>query len=191
MANVDRPRGAIPVGTLNGSPWQGSVREYPVDSSNATAIFQGDFITLEDDGNVAPAAAGGVLLGVCVGIRPSLSVTQTIHPGYLPASTAGYVLVCTAPEAIYEIQEDSVGGAMVATNVGSMGDIVAGTGSTTTGVSAHELDSSDVIAKDASAASAQLQVLALVDRVDNEIGTNAKWHVVINEHAFNPRTTGL
>lgn len=191
MANTDSPRGAIPVGTLSGSPWAGSVREYPVDSSNGTAIFRGDFITLEDDGNVAPAAAGGVLLGVCVGVRVNRTIAATEHPGYLPASTAGYVLVCTAPDAIYEIQEDSAGGAMVATNVGSMGDIVAGAGSTTTGLSAHELDSSDVITKDASAASAQLQVIALVPKEDNEIGTNAKWHVVINEHAFNPRTTGL
>lgn len=191
MANTDRPSGLRPVGTISGAPWQGHVRSYPVDSSNGTAIFRGDPIKLEDDGNVAPATAGDLLLGVCVGVEVSRTVAATEHPGYLPASTAGTVMVCVGPDVIYEIQEDSVGGAMVATNVGSNGDIAVTAGSTTTGNSKVELDSSDVIAKDASAASAQLLVLALVDRPDNEIGTEAKWLVRINESVFLPGSAGL
>jgi hypothetical protein len=191
MANVSRPNGATPVSTISGNAWGNSVRRYYVDSSNATAIFKGDFITLEDDGNVTPAAAGGLILGVCTGIDVDRAVAATEHPGYLPASTAGYISVCVGPDTIYEIQEDGVGGAMVATNVGSNGDMVAGTGSTTTGRSGHLLDSSDVIAKDASAASAQLLVLGLAPRVDNEIGTSAKWLVRINESAFAYGAVGL
>lgn len=191
MANADRPSGMRPVSTLSGGPWQGHVRSYPVDSSNATAIFRGDPIKLEDDGNVAPATAGDLLLGVCVGVKVDRTVAATEHPGYLPASTAGTVMVCVGPDVIYEIQEDSVGGAMVATNVGSNGDIAVTAGSTTTGNSKVELDSSDVIAKDASAASAQLLVLGLVDRPDNAIGTEAKWLVRINESVFLPGSAGL
>lgn len=191
MANADRPSGMRPVSTLSGGPWQGHVRAYPVDSSNGTAIFRGDPIKLEDDGNVAPATAGDLLLGVCVGVKVDRATAATEHPGYLPASTAGTVLVCVGPDVIYEIQEDSVGGAMVATNVGSNGDIAVTAGSTTTGNSKVELDSSDVIAKDASAASAQLLVLGLVDRPDNAIGTEAKWLVRINESVFLPGSAGL
>lgn len=191
MANADRPSGMRPVSTLSGGPWQGHVRTFPVDSSNGTAIFRGDPIKLEDDGNVAPATAGDLLLGVCVGVKVDRTVAATEHPGYLPASTAGYVMVCVGPDVIYEIQEDSVGGAMVATNVGSNGDIAVTAGSTTTGNSKVELDSSDVIAKDASAASAQLLVLGLVDRPDNAIGTEAKWLVRINESVFLPGSAGL
>lgn len=191
MANVSRPNGARPVFTISGSPWMGMVRKYPVDSSNATAIFRGDFITLEDDGNVAPAAAGGILLGVCVGVEVNRAVAATEHPGYLPASTAGNLLVCVGPDVIYEIQEDNTGGPMVATNVGSVGDMVAGAGSTTTGNSGHLLDSSGVIAADATPGSAQLLVVKLADRIDNEIGNNAKWFVRINESAFALGQAGL
>lgn len=172
MANVDRPMGAIPVGRL-GSVQNFTLRKYAVDSANATAIFRGDFVKLEDDGNVAPAVAGDALLGVCMGAVVNRSVAATEHPGYLPASTAGHVLVLIDKDVILEIQEDGNMGTAV---VGSNGDIVAGAGSTTTGRSAHELDSSDVTANDAVAASAQLRVLAVVDSPDND-GTlaNAKW----------------
>ena len=184
MSNTDRPRGAIPVGTLSGSPVSGTIRRYPVDSSNATAIFRGDFVKLEADGNVAPAAAGDVLLGVALGPVVDRAIPATEHPGYLPATTAGYVRVAVGPDILYEVQEDSVGGDMTAAMVGANGNIAAGAGSTTTGVSGHELDSSDVTTNNGSAATAQLRVVALVDREDNAVGTNAKWLVRINEHHF-------
>lgn len=191
MANVDRPNGLRPIRTLSGSPWSSSIEEFPVDSSNATAIFLGDLIKIEDDGNVAPSGAGGAVIGVCVGVVVDRDVAATEYPGYLPASTAGSVMVVTAKDCVYEVQEDSVGGAMVATNLNSNGDIAAGAGSTTTGRSAYELDSSDVIANDAAAATAQLRVIRLSTRPDNEIGTEAKWEVVINEHQRADSSIGL
>lgn len=191
MANIDRPNGLRPIRTLSGSPWSSSVMEFPVDSGNGTAIFIGDLVKLEDDGNVGPAGAGGAVLGVCVGVKVDRAVVETEHPGYLPASTAGNVLIVVAKDCVYEVQEDSVGGAMVAASVGSNGDIAAGAGSTTTGRSAYELDSSDVIANDASAATATLRVIALSTRSDNAIGTEAKWEVIINEHQFADANIGL
>lgn len=193
MANVDRPNGATPIGTISGAPYNANVRKYPVDASNATAIFRGDFVTLEDDGNCAPAAAGDSILGVCVGVVVTRATAQTEHPGYLPATTAGNILVCEGPDILYEIQEDgNMGASGAQAVVGSNGDIVAGSGSTTTGRSAHELDSSDVTAKDASAASAQLRVVAVVDREDNDgTAANAKWIVRINEHMHDLGGAGL
>lgn len=191
MANVDRPNGLRPIRTLSGSPWSSSVEEFAVDSSNGTAIFIGDAIKQEDDGNVAPSGVGGAIIGVCVGVVVDRDVAATEYPGYLPASTAGNIMVVTATDVVYEVQEDSVGGAMVAINVGSNGDIAAGAGSTTTGRSAYELDSSDVIAKDASAATATFRVIRLSTRPDNEIGTEAKWEVKINEHQRADSNIGL
>ena len=176
MANIDSPRGARPVKRLDG----GSAvvtNKYVVDASNGTAIFIGDFIKLENDGNVAPAAAGGNILGVCVGV---LDDYDNLTRRYLPASTAGNILVCDDPWMIYEVQEDSVGGDLAHTNIGNNCDLVAGSGSTTTGISAHEIDASD-----AKTGIAQLRLLRISPRDDNAIGTNADWHVVINEHAFN------
>jgi hypothetical protein len=193
MANVDGAFGARPIGTLDGSPWNSSVRSYPVDSSNGTAIFPGDFIKLEDDGNVAPAAATNAILGVCVGVVVDRAVPNTEHPGYLPASTAGNVLVCVGKDVLYEIQEDgnmASGGAR--TVIGSNGDIVAGAGSTTTGRSAHELDSSDVTTNDTTPASAQLRVIDYVHNETNDpLLSNAKWIVMINEHQLAEGGIGL
>ena len=42
MSNVDRPNGLRVHGTIDGSPLNANLRTRPVDSSNATAIFQGD-----------------------------------------------------------------------------------------------------------------------------------------------------
>lgn len=191
MANIDRPNGLRPIRMLDGSPYNASVMVFPVDAANGTAIFNGDLVVLEDDGNLAPSGAGGAVLGVCVGVTVDRAVTATEYPGYVPASTAGNILVEVGRNVIFEIQEDSTGGAMVATNVGSNGDVVAGAGSTTTGRSSYELDSSDVIASDASAKTAQLRVLKLSSRADNAIGVNAKWEVIINEHQLTDSNIGL
>ena len=190
MANSNTPFGFRPVGTISGSKWVGSVQKFPVDASNGTAIGIGSAVILEDDGNCGSAPAGGDILGVCVGVVVNNAVAGTVHPGYLPASTAGTILVSVGSDVLYEVQEDSAGGAMVAGNVGSNGDLVVGAVSTVTGVSAMTLDSSDVIAKDATPGSAQFRVWALSPKVGNEVGNYAKWLVRINENQT-VTTTGL
>jgi hypothetical protein len=46
MANVDRVWGFRPVGTSNGSPYNGQVRKYYIPSTDSTAVFQGDLVKL-------------------------------------------------------------------------------------------------------------------------------------------------
>lgn len=188
MPNVSRVRGFRAVGTLSGSPVSGATMKYAVAVGNATAIFPGDGVALNDDGTVSPVAAGGLMLGVCASVVVDRKIAATEHPGYLPASTAGDILVFVGQDIIYEIQEDSVGGALAATIVGSNVDMIAGAGSTTTGASGHQLDSSTNL--DAAPGTAQLRVLALDPRVDNEIGAQAKWHIRINENVIT-NVTGL
>ena len=176
MANIDNPRGARPVKRMDG----GSVNvanKWSVDASNGTAIFIGDFVKLENDGYVAPAGAGDRILGVCVGVLGDYGDLTRL---YLPASTAGDIMVCDDPWTIFEVQEDSDSSALAVTNIGNNCDIIAGSGSTTTGISAHEIDSSD-----AKTAIAQLRIVALAPRDDNAIGDQADWWVTINEHEFN------
>lgn len=186
MANTDRPNGLRPVRHLNGSPWNGAVRRCYVPSSDGTAIFVGDAVksagSADADGvpTVAQAAAGNAIRGVVTGIEVLGSDLETL---YRAASTARYVYVCEDPDVVFEIQEDSVGGALAATDVGNNADIVVGSGSTTSGASGMELDSSTK-----ATTAAQLNILALVQRPDNEIGTNAKWEVFINEHEFGSTT---
>ena len=75
MANVDRPNGALPVGTLSGSPWQGAVRAYTLDGSHS-AIAVGDLVQMTSDGYLDVYAASEVgFIGVCVGILPAVAGT--------------------------------------------------------------------------------------------------------------------
>lgn len=184
MANTDRPSGARPVRYLGGAPYNGACNPYAVDSSNATAIFVGDFIIREADGNVAPytGSSGGNLLGVCVAV--GTNATTYMDPDnpsrrYLPASTAGTVLVADSPDIVFEVQEDDGGTALVAGDAGANCDVLATAGSTSTGQSAHEIDRSTVVTS-----AAQLRLLRLVDRSDNAHGDFAKWEVLINEHVY-------
>lgn len=186
MANVDSPNGFIPIGTMDGSPYVANLRPEAVDSSNGTGIFIGDAIKRDTDGNVSPAGAGETqTIGVCRGIVIDRAVAATEHPGYLPASTAGTLLVEEGPTVIYEIQEDSVTLNLATTAIGSNVDFVAGAGSTTTGVSAYEIDS-----ETPTSTTDTLRVVDFIDRPDNAVGANARWGVIFNQHAYKT-TTGL
>ena len=188
MPNVNRPTGARPVRFLGGAPYNGAATPYNVDSSNATAIFVGDYMIREADGNVAPytGTGGGNLIGVCVAAgtnAQTYSTPDTPSRRYLAALTAGTVLIADDPDIVFECQEDIGGTALAATDAGANCDVVAGAGSTTTGQSAHEIDRSTV-----GTATAQLRLIRLVPREDNAIGDYAKWEVMINEHSYRSTT---
>lgn len=155
--------------------------EYFVPASDSTALFAGDPVILaggaDGDGvstvTRATAASAGRITGVVVGFRPDPLIVAN---GYRAASTACYVLVCDDPEQVFEIQEDAVGGALAAADVGLNADLIAGTGSTVSKKSGFQLDTSTK----AVTATLQLRILGFQRRADNEIGANAKVLVRIN-----------
>lgn len=179
MANSDIPRGLWPVRYASGAPYNGAANRYYVPASDGTAIYLGDAVKLagsaDADGvpDVAQAAAGDTVIGVVVGVEPVTRDSTT----YRVASTARYVFVADDPELLFSVQEDSVGGALAVTNVGNNFDLVVAAGSAITGYSGMELDSST-----AGTSTAQVRVVALDPKPDNEIGANAKWLVRIVEH---------
>lgn len=192
MANVDRPRGAQPIGTMSGAPWTGYIRTFKVDGSGSD-IFPGDFVIMEADGNVDVSAAGSVeLVGVMVG-RADLSqagkvsgitgnflsaTTPNLDRQYYDASVdgAGEILVVVGTDVLYEMQEDSDSANLAIEDIGENVDIVATAGSN---VSRQEIDSDSV-----GTADGQLRIVDIVDSPDNEVGTNAKWVVRINENHY-------
>jgi hypothetical protein len=193
MANVDRPNGFVPVRHKNGTPYANQTNLYLVPVGDGTALFVGDLVKaggtagtagLRVDGvdvegmpTVTQAAAGDVnIVGVVVGFYPRPNALETKHR---PASTAMIAMVADDPDLIFEVQEDSVGAALAAVDVGENADVIVGSGSATTGLSAMEIDSSTH-----TAATAQLRIYRLVPRPNNVIGDNARWEVLINEHAF-------
>jgi hypothetical protein len=179
MANVSRINGLRPVRTLSGTPFK--IEEMCLVAADNTATFIGDLVKLSGTGSadgipaVAQCAAGETAIGVVVGFAPDPTNLNLL---YRTASTLRKCYVVVGTDVVYEIQEDSDAGDMAVTDIGKCGDVVVGSGSTTTGFSAMQLDSSNVQAADAGG---QLRVLRLVPREDNAIGTNAKWEVVIAE----------
>lgn len=187
MANLDRPAGFKPVKTISGAPWNGKANVYYIPSTDATAMFIGDAVKSAGSADatgmyptVAQAAAGNTIRGVIIGFGLSPEVMgnpDNVNMKYRAASTAMYCLVVDDPNVVFEIQEDSVGVTLAATEIGLSCDIVVGSGSTTTGKSGMELDSSDT-----ATAAGQCKILRAVNRPDNELGTNCKWEVSIIEH---------
>lgn len=184
MPNVSRVWGLRPVKHLNGSPYNGQFNLYFVPASDATAMFAGDLVKLagsaSSDGyaTVAQSAAGNPSIGVVVGFVVDPANLNTPSQ-YRAASTARYAMVADATDIVYEVQEDAVGGTLAAADVGLNADVVVGAGSTTTGQSGMQLDTSTK----ATTATLVLKILGFVNRPDNEIGSaNAKVWVTINNH---------
>lgn len=198
MANADKPSGLKPVSYISGAPWNGEMNVYQAAAADSTAIFKGDLVRLtgacEATGKYPTvtqyAAAQTQSLGVAWAfstVDPHIAADPSnLNQNYRVASTAMYVYVIDSPFVLYEIQEDSGGGAVAAASIGLNCEIIAGSGNTSTGLSAMELDSSEV----ATTATLPLQILRLIDREDNAIGTHAKWLVRLNTASL-AHATGL
>jgi hypothetical protein len=176
MANTSKIRGFIPVKHVNGSPYNGQSNIYATAAADGTALFVGDPVKLAADGNaqgiqlVTKATAGTMSGG-------SISLDT---PVYRPASTAQYVLVCDAPDVIYEVEAVTGSNAsysFAVADVGQNADLSTVAGSTVTGTSAAALD----MATKNTTATLQWKVLGVVQRPDNEItGASTKVLVKIN-----------
>lgn len=187
MANADAPRGLKPTRYLSGAPYNGACNMYYVPSSDGTAIYVGGLVkpagsadangVMSVTGNVS---TGNAVLGVVVGVVPVTADSTT----YRAASTERYVFVADDPALMFEVQEDSVGGALAAAGVGNTADLTGFTsGSTTTGLSAIEIDSSTATA--AGDGTEDVLIVGLSQSpADNVIGTNANWLVRLNNHFF-------
>ena len=196
MANTSKIRGFIPVKHVNGSPYNGQSNIYATAAADGTALFVGDPVKLAADGNaqgiqlVTKATAGAAVLGVVVGvINTKLDpVAGTMSGGsisldtpvYRPASTAQYVLVCDAPDVVYEVEAVTGSNAsysFAVADVGQNADLATVAGSTVTGTSAAALD----MATKNTTATLQWKILGVVQRPDNEItGASTKVQVKIN-----------
>lgn len=177
--NADSPNGFSLLGRIGGGV--ANVQNYPVDSANGTAIFKGDPILAEADGNVAPAPSGSgpTVIGFAIGLFNSDGEAIS----FLAASTAGSVAVCDDDHAIMSIQSDS------GTNVSgsdrfATADFVSAAGSTALGQSRYELDASDI------GTGAQLRILDKIDTPDNDFGEDhVNLKVIWSEHLFKTTTS--
>lgn len=206
MANTDAPFGLRPIKHKGGAPYTGAANPYYIPSTYATALFIGDPVIKTGTANTAEvtepgagkfipgslpeinkatAGDGNAITGVIVGFSPD---PDNLSRNYNPASTERIAYVCDDPDVIFEIQAD---GAIAATQVGLNAVLIyTNSGSTTTGLSGVELDTSSD-APDADQSN-QLTILRVVNRTDNEAGSaNTKVEVKINQHTEANNVIGI
>lgn len=186
MANTDQPSGFTPVGTTDGSDWHGKLRTVQFADDYAASAFVGDIVKLTGTGSVdgkyeqvEVAAAGDANIGAIVEILPSFEDEGSLTQMYKPASTERLAKVCFGSEVLYEVQEDSDGGALATTDIGSDIDLIAGAGNTITGISGQEIDSSTA------GSGTQFRIRHIARREDNELGDFCRWIVTVNDNQDN------
>lgn len=183
MANVDKAFGLRPLGNLSATGAQKQYG-YEIEDDQAGAIFQGDLVTIVGGYVVkfAPgthAAALGVFNG-CNYIDPTTG--KPTWKNYYPGSvniTQGKIIadVLDDPSQLFLIQADED---IVQADIGKNADVIGTGGSTVTGVSTMELDSSTI----ADTAALNLKIVGLYDVPGNSLGDFAVVVVKINEHLY-------
>lgn len=194
MANTDAAFGFRPV-NRSGSPYNGATRRVAFASGDSTATFIGDAVKIAGSGQsdnegsyptVAQAAAGDPVLGVVVSFEADPATS--LEDQYRKASTSRYAHIVMAEDAYFEVQADDAGSTLAAADIGLNADFVVGSGSTTTGMSAMELDTSTK----ATTATLDLQIVEIVPRADNEVGAaNQKVIVRFNDWQQKAGRTGV
>jgi hypothetical protein len=183
MANIDKAFGLRPIGNLSATGAQKQYG-YQIADNQAGTIFQGDLVVLTGGfiSRFLPAshtAAVGVFNG-CNYNDPTTGkpTFSNFYPGSVNI-TSGQINadVLDDPNQLFLVQCDA---GFVAADVGKNADVIGTGGSTTSGISAMELNSSTL----AVTAALNLKVVGLYNDVNNEFGTNAVVVVKINEHVY-------
>jgi hypothetical protein len=183
MANIDKAFGLRPIGNLSATGAQKQYG-YQIADNQAGTIFQGDLVVLTGGfiSRFLPAshtAAVGVFNG-CNYNDPTTGkpTFSNFYPGSVNI-TSGQINadVLDDPNQLFLVQCDA---GFVAADVGKNADVIGTGGSTTSGISAMELNSATL----ANTATLNLKVVGLYNDVNNEFGTNAVVVVKINEHVY-------
>jgi len=183
MANTDKAFGFRPIGNLSATGAQKQYG-YEIADNQAGTIFQGDLVALSAGfiTRFLPAthtAAVGVFNG-CNYIDPTTGkpTFKNFYPGSVNITSGKIVAdVIDDPSQLFLVQCDA---GFVAADVGKNADVIGTGGSTTTGVSTMELNSSTL----ATTAALNLKTVGLYNVPSNEYGSFAVVVVKINEHVY-------
>lgn len=182
MANPNAPFGMKPSRSLGRSNIQKNL--YVHDSGDSVALFIGDPVVTTGtsssgvvacpDGTPIVAASGTItttaIRGSVVGVLPTLT-NLTLQ--YCPASVNLGIEVCDDPFQLFDIMSN---GTAAITDVSGNIGITAGSGSTTTGVSAY-------VATESSLGSTNvLRIVRIAPLVGQIVGANSIFEVKINAH---------
>jgi len=184
MANVDKAFGLRPLGNLSATGAQKQYG-YEIADNQSGAIYQGDLVTLSGgyvvkyDSSLHTAALG--VFNGCSYIDPTSGkpTWKNFYPGSVNI-TAGVITaeVVDDPNQLFLIQADED---VVQADIGLNANIAYTAGSSTTGVSGTELDSSTI----ANTATLALKIVGFYNTPENIRATNHVDVVVkINTHLY-------
>ena len=188
MANKDAAFGFRPTRSLVGGELR--TEEYAIAANHGTSIFTGQVVEAVAAGGIEQAAAGATQhLGVFAGVFfTDPSTSKPTFKAFYPASTNASDIKATVhvdPFTVFEAQHDGTGTAAMNN---SAFDFVGTSGSTITGQSTSEIDTST------SGTSGGFKQIGISTDPDNsDTGSaNANAYVVFNtgEHVFK-LTTGV
>jgi hypothetical protein len=190
MANIDAAFGLRPIAKVGSAPGGTTgTTKYSIGDNQSTAIFTGDPVKYKNDGTVEVATASDALLGVFMGCFYTDPTTgKPTFRNYFPASLSpgdAIAFVADDPDQMFVVQQDSVGSNLVAADLNLNANLIFGTGSTTTGVSGVEIDSST----GAVTATHQVRLIDFYDIPSNDAtANNSELVIKINNHSLNGGT---
>jgi hypothetical protein len=179
MANANTPAAFKPVRNAGNGVMTGGLETFYVPATDATALYIGDPVVKAGSADAPalprhPRHCGRGDYRHCRRLRPG---RHDQPHGRLPRCfDPAYVLVCTDPGQLYEIQEDAVGGALAAVDVGLNADFIVAAATAYTKRSGVMLDTSTK----ATTATLPLKIMGFSQKPGNVIGANAKVLVKLN-----------
>jgi hypothetical protein len=150
---IDKTYGFKPVNRLDGLPYAGAIRQIPIAPAYATAILNGDTVSVNTSGYIVAASTtdSGAIVGVLVGCSYINSLSQPTFSQAYPAATStstnmAMAFVVDDPSAVFKVVATVAGStaptAYTRAIVGANVALVANVGSTTTGDSYYGIDGS-------------------------------------------------
>ena len=181
MANINAPRGLVPLRKTDGTPCIAS-NEYTISASDTGPIYKGDMVELTASGNVIEQIAAfdntdniGVFWGVSY---KDAAGKQHFSPYWDGAAgkTDIQATVYDDPNIIFWAQCDT----LAAGDVGALADIAIGTGVAKYGISGMYID----VGTGTGTTGKNIRIRKLIDDGENAYGAYAKVECTIYEHAL-------
>ena len=194
MANIDAPFGLRPIAKVGSAPGGTTgTTKYSIADNQSTAIFTGDPVKYKSDGTVEVATAGDASCGVFMGcFYTDPTTSKPTFKSHFPASLSpgdAIAFVADDPDQLFVAQQDSDTSSLSAANINENANLIFGSGSTTTGLSGVEIDSSSAT----TTATLQVRIVAGYETPSNTIstaaaGNNSVFVVKINNHQLGSST---
>ena len=194
MANIDAAFGLRPIAKVGSAPGGTTgTTKYSIADNQSTAIFTGDPVKYKSDGTVEVAGAGDASCGVFMGcFYTDPTSSKPTFKNHFPASLSpgdAIAFVADDPDQMFVVQQDSVASSLSGANINENANLIFGSGSTTTGLSGVEIDSSSAT----TTATLQVRIVAGYETPSNTIstaaaGNNSVFVVKINNHQLGSST---